>query len=105
MYGREIDGVATTFGTTGYTYASVFVLYDRLTGSVWYPVNDGAFDAIGGPRLGEQIPFLGKPPMVSLREWRRAHPHTDVLLEDASRLADEAPSTRPSDGGPEWSGP
>lgn len=86
VYGREVDGTVTTFGTTGYTYQRVFVLYDRATGSVWYPLDDGAFDAISGPRRGDRLPFLGKPPIVSLGEWRKSHPETDVLLDDASRL-------------------
>ncbi len=88
VYGREIDGQATTFGTTGYTYQSVFVLYDRATGSIWYPLGDGAFDAISGPRRGDKLPFLGKPPVVPLAEWRAKYPDTDVLLDDASRAND-----------------
>ncbi len=86
MYGRKINGKTTTFGTTGYTYNKVFVLYDRLTDSVWYPLADGAWDAIGGSKRGAKIPFLAEPPVVPLGEWRKKHPATEVLLEDASRL-------------------
>ena len=48
VYGREVDGTVTTFGTTGYTYDRVFVLYDRLTRSVWYPLDDEAFVWLSG---------------------------------------------------------
>ncbi len=89
VYGREIDGTVTTFGTTGYTYNNTFVLYDRLTGSVWYPMSDSGFDAIGGPALGRWIPFLAKPAVVPLSEWLKAHPETQVLLGDA-----EAPDAK-----------
>ncbi len=89
VYGREVKGKVTTFGTTGYTFNNIFVLYDRLTDTVWYPLKDGAFDAIGGERRGDQIPFLGKPPIMKLREWREANPETDVLLEDARNLDPE----------------
>jgi hypothetical protein len=82
VYGREIEGSVTTFGTTGYTYNRVFALYDRATGSVWYPLEDGAFDAIGGPKRGAKIPFIEKPQIMRLGEWRQRHPDTDVLLED-----------------------
>jgi len=82
VYGREIDGKVTTFGTTGYTFDSVFALYDRATGSVWYPLKDGAFDAIGGPKRGTKLPFLEKPRIMLLGEWRRIHPETDVLLKN-----------------------
>lgn len=86
VYGREIDGQTTTFGTTGYTYRNIFVLYDRLTNTVWYPSSAGAFEGIGGARRGERIPFIEEPPVMKLSEWRRLHPDTEVLLEDASRV-------------------
>ena len=83
MYGREIDDEVTTFGTTGYTFDGVFLLYDRLTESVWFPLRDGAFDAVGGPLLGRRIPYLEKPPITSLGAWRARHANTLVLLGDS----------------------
>lgn len=83
VYGRELNGTVTTFGTTGYTFNNTFVLYDRLTGSVWYPRNDSGFDAIGGSARGGWIPFLGKPAVMPLSQWLEAHPDTQVLLGDA----------------------
>lgn len=86
VYGREVNDQVTTFGTTGYTFNNIFVLYDRLTDSVWYPLKDGAFNAIGGRRHGDRIPFLEKPPILKLGDWREAHPETDVLLDDSGNL-------------------
>ena len=56
------------------------MLYDRETESVWYPLHDGAFDAVGGKLKGTQMPFVVKPDRVSLGEWGRTHPNTLVLL-------------------------
>ena len=88
VYGREIEGQVTTFGTTGYTRHDVFLLYDRLTGTVWYPLTNEAFDGIGGELLGSSIPILDKPPIMTLDEWRQMHPHTLVLLGDKSQVDD-----------------
>ena len=82
MYGREWDGEVTTFGTTGYTYDDVFLLYDRATRTVWYPLEEGAFDGVGGPELGRKIKFIEKPPVMTLGAWRLRHPNTVVLLHD-----------------------
>jgi len=59
---------------------NVFVLYDRNTGSVWYPLHEGAFDAVAGEDRGKQIEFTAKPPKMPLAEWAREHPDTEVLL-------------------------
>ncbi len=59
---------------------NVFVLYDRGTGSVWYPLKDGGFDAVAGAAQGSHIPFLRKPDPVPLADWVKIHPKTKVLL-------------------------
>ncbi len=86
VYGREIDGETVTFGTTGYTFNNVFVLYDRKTDAIWYPLDDGGLDAIGGNRHGDKIPFIEKPPVETLGEWLGKHPDSQVLLDDAGNL-------------------
>ena len=80
VYGREIDGKEVTFGTTGYTMNNVFVLYDRATGSVWYPTSNEYLEATSGVQRGAQIRFFEKPDPVPLSVWREAHPRTKVLL-------------------------
>jgi len=77
---RRIDGEEIEFGTSGYTLNNVFVLYDRKTDSVWYPLEDDAFDAVAGPLQGMEIEFLAEPEVMRLREWRKKHPDTLVLL-------------------------
>ena len=82
---RIIDGKTSTFGTSGYTRNNVFVLYDRSTDSLWYPLKDGAFDAVAGPKKGDQIPFVAKPDPVELAEWVKEHPNTLVLMPPPDR--------------------
>lgn len=80
MYGREIEGEPVEFGTTGYTNNNVFVLYDRKTDSVWYPLTGGTLDAVSGPKKGEKIEFIAKPERMTLGEWKAKHPDTLVML-------------------------
>jgi hypothetical protein len=68
------------FGTTGYTFKNTFVLYDRESGSVWYPLTGNTLNAVAGPEKGRSLEFLAKPRRTSLRQWRRRHPETLVLL-------------------------
>ncbi len=89
VYGREIDGETVTFGTTGYTFKNTFVLYDRKSNAVWYPLDDEAFNAIGRYRHGDRIPFLAKPAVQPLSVWLADHPGSLVLLDDASNLENQ----------------
>lgn len=86
MYGREIDGHLDEFGVSGYVYRNTFILYDRRTESLWYPLDHEKWTAISGPRQGEVLPFIEEPTPLPLGEWRRQHPETLVLLGDRSRL-------------------
>lgn len=80
VYGREIDGEVTTFGTTGYTMENIFVLYDRNTESVWYPTGESHLEATSGAKRGTRIEFLDKPIPMPLSQWRKTHPNTKVLV-------------------------
>ncbi len=68
------------FGVSGYVYRDTFLIFDRKTDSLWYPVDGTRWTAISGPRGGETIPFIERPSPVPLGEWRRKHPNTVVLL-------------------------
>ena len=68
------------FGVSGYVYKNVFLIFDRRTESLWYPLDDEKWTALSGPRQGETIPFIEEPPVVTLGEWRKKHPSTRVLL-------------------------
>ena len=78
---REIDGTTIEFGTTGYTMINTFVLYDRDTDSIWYPLTDDTMDAVAGARKGTAIEFAAKPPLVRLGDWANDHPETQVLVQ------------------------
>lgn len=84
VHGRENDGDPETepdrFGVSGYTRHNTFLMYDRKTESLWYPLKEGKWTAIAGPRRGEEIQFEQKPRPIPLGLWRRKHPGTVVLL-------------------------
>ena len=79
VYGREIDRDVTTFGTTGFTFDNTFLVYDRASESVWYPMDGDAMTAISGKRKGQTLPFLAKPERMTLAEWRAQYPDSLVL--------------------------
>ena len=82
VYGREIDGEVTTFGTTGYTYKQTFVLYDRKTESLWYPYRRQEMNALSGAQAGNALAFLDEPDKLPLSDWRQEHPDSLVLVGD-----------------------
>ncbi len=88
VHGRRKNGQLDRFGVSGYVYKDVFVIFDRKTESLWYPLDHTQWTAVSGPRKGETIPFIAEPPVITLGEWRRKHPGTVVLL--GSKLAIEA---------------
>ena len=77
MYSREIDGRVLTLAPSGWTYKSVFVLYDRETGSLWYPYEDGLM-SIQGPYFKK---LLRKLPSTdtSWDTWKKLHPATKLM--------------------------
>ncbi len=89
VYGRELDGEVTTFGTSGYTYKDTFVVYDRATQSLWYPMGDHSFTAVSGQRRGDKLSYLADSNVMELGAWRKLHPDTEVLIGDRSLVADE----------------
>ena len=80
VYGRTNDGKLDAFGVSGYVYKNVFIIFDRRTMSLWYPLDDTKWTAISGPRKGETIPFIEEPAPQPLGKWRKVHPDTKVLL-------------------------
>lgn len=66
-------------GASGWTYHNVFVLYDRETGSLWYPYpDDGGLRAIAGPLEGRVLKAQ-RGTSASWADWSRDHPDTLVL--------------------------
>ena len=74
MNGREKNGQLDRFGVSGYVYHNVFLIFDRKTESLWWPIDEDGWTAISGPRKGEKIKFDEKPAPVPLGKWcsRRA---------------------------------
>ncbi len=86
VHGREKDGKLDEFGVSGYVHKDTFLIFDRRTESLWYPLDDSGWTAISGPRKGEKIPFMAEPPLVTLGEWRKKHPDTVVLLGSKKQM-------------------
>ncbi len=86
VHGRERNGSIDEFGVSGYVHKNVFLIFDRKTESLWYPLDNTKWTALSGPRKGETIPFLAKPGIVTLGEWRKEHPDTKVLLGSKSGI-------------------
>ena len=82
VHGRDIDGAIDQFGVSGYTHKNTFILFDRRTSSLWYPLDDTQWTAISGARRGETIPFIEEPGVLPLGVWKQRYPETVVLLGD-----------------------
>jgi len=86
VHGRERNGSTDEFGVSGYVHKNVFIIFDRKTESLWYPLDDTQWTAISGPRKGETIPFIEEPPVIPLGQWRQKHPNTTVLIGSTKRI-------------------
>ncbi|MCP3975800.1 MAG: DUF3179 domain-containing protein [bacterium] len=76
-YGREINGIETTFGTSGRLFASALVMYDRATESLWTHF-DGR--SVVGVLTGSQLDVYGSP-LMAWGDFRSAYPTGKVLDE------------------------
>jgi hypothetical protein len=76
---RVVDGVETTFGTSGRLYHSALVMYDRATESLWSHFTG---QAIVGVLTGAQLEIVPSP-LVAWSDFRTDHP--DALVLDVER--------------------
>ena len=76
-------------------YKDKFLIFDRKTESLWYPLGDEKWTAISGPRKGDRIPFIKEPDVIPLGDWRKQHPNTKVLLGPRSRFEKPSPGKGP----------
>lgn len=76
----EINGekVITRFGTSGKLYNSNLVMYDETTDTYWQQI-DGK--AIVGELTGQELKEISID-TVSWRDWKIAHPDSEVLSQD-----------------------
>jgi hypothetical protein len=89
VYSRELDGTVLTFAPSGWTYGesiqvSVFVLIDKETQSMWFPMADGdccSLVGIGGTYADERIEGIMRMERTSWFKWVAEHPHTKFVLD------------------------
>ena len=77
MYSREIDDRTLTLVPSGWTYERTFVLYDRETGSLWYPTKDGLL-GIQGVYFKRKLPKLASDD-TRWREWQVRYPDSKIM--------------------------
>ena len=77
-YERKIDGKEVEFGTSGKLYNSNLVMYDRKTNTYWTQI-DGL--AVVGELTGMTLKPVSLDTVV-WREWKIAHPDSEVLSKD-----------------------
>ena len=77
-YERTINGVETTFGTSGMLYGSALVMYDRATESLWTHF-DGL--AVAGVLTGTWLTPIASP-LIAWKEFVTAYPEGKVLSRD-----------------------
>jgi Protein of unknown function (DUF3179) len=77
VYGREIDGRTLTLFPSGWTYRQTFVLYDKETGTLWYPDGEDLL-GIQGPLVDRRLPGL-RTEDTGWSDWVRRHPASRVL--------------------------
>ena len=77
MYSRQIDGRDITLVPSGWTYDNTFVLYDKETGSLWYPNADGLM-GIQGVYFKRQLPKMTFED-TEWKQWVEKHPHSRIM--------------------------
>ncbi len=77
MYSRKIDGQVLTLAPSGWTYRRTFVLYDKETGTLWYPKRDGLM-GIQGKYFKRKLPLLESTD-TKFNKWVKENPTTKVM--------------------------
>jgi hypothetical protein len=77
VYSRQIDGRTLTLVPSGWTYKSTFVLYDRETGTLWYPYKKGLM-GIQGKYFKRWLPEIPSDD-TQWRNWVKKHPGSKIL--------------------------
>ena len=77
VYSRELDGKTLTLAPSGWTYDFTFVLYDKETGSLWYPYKKGLM-GIQGIHFQRWLPILPSED-TRWQRWKARHPDSLIL--------------------------
>ena len=79
MYSREIDGQVLTIASSGWTYESLFVLWDYETESIWYDLwEQEGLTAIAGEYADAVLPKY-ESRLTRWHNWKEHHPDTKFL--------------------------
>jgi hypothetical protein len=77
VYSRRIDEKTLTLVPSGWTYNNTFVLYDKESGSLWYPYRKGLM-GIQGKYFKKWLPkFSSKD--IKWEKWIEKHPESKIL--------------------------
>lgn len=77
MYSRELDGQELTLAASGWTYGQTFVLLDRETQTLWFPVSEG-LKGIQGKHFRRVLPEMDFS-RTTWGRWLREHPESRIL--------------------------
>ncbi len=77
VYSRRIDGQDLTIVPSGWTYENTFVLYDRETGSLWYPYENGLM-GIQGKYFKRWLPKIESEDL-RWKDWVERYPRSQIL--------------------------
>ncbi|MCK5512255.1 MAG: DUF3179 domain-containing protein [Thermodesulfovibrionia bacterium] len=77
MYSRTIDNQVLTLIPSGWTYKNTFVLYDRESGTLWYPYRKG-LKGIQGTYFNRWLPKVHSED-TSWGRWKIKHPKSKIL--------------------------
>lgn len=83
-YKPIVEGEEVEFGTSGKLYNSNLIMYDRKTDTYWSQI-DGV--AIYGKLAGEELEAVSIDTVV-WRDWKVAHPDSEVLSQDTGHRRD-----------------
>jgi hypothetical protein len=77
VYSRQIDGRNLTLAPSGWTYDKTFVLYDKETGSLWYPYREGLM-GIQGVYFERWLPKIDSED-THWQNWAEKHPKSKII--------------------------
>jgi len=77
VYSREIDDKVLTLAPSGWTYKNTFVLYDKETGTLWYPYRKGLM-GIQGVYYKRWLPKIPSTD-TSWQNWVKQHPDSKLM--------------------------
>lgn len=89
MYSRTLDGEQLELAASGWTYgedrnSSLFVLMDKQTESLWFPMDrDGVHGLVGisGEHTDRFLPEADQLERTTWAQWRERHPDAVFVTE------------------------